>query len=263
MSDPTRRSPPDVQALVRHWRSRYAQELDAKLGELEAELHALLEADDFERVFANAIARLRALRGGASIYGLPIVARISEQLEECLTACASVPMEAAVLETAAAHLALMREARSLALMGAEHFLEIERRLARLRNQLVGERAAVMVVETSRVNVKLCEEVLADYPVHLTLLDDGLAALTRLLDERYRLLITGSEPKTLNGFALVAAIRLSNRPNRAIKAIVLSSQVGRNLGREIDPDYVLPRDARLPQLLRTAVETCLREPAASA
>jgi CheY-like chemotaxis protein len=93
---------------------------------------------------------------------------------------------------------------------------------------------------------------------VTVLDNGLHALERLLHERYHILITGHEVKMLNGLALVSAVRLSHRHNQHIKAILLSSQKPRLFRRDIDPDYTIPRDARFPENLSSTIQTCLTQ-----
>ncbi len=254
------RSSTDVQALLRHLRASYVSELGEKLDQLEADLLALEDAARFAQGFESSYRRVHSLKGSAGTYGIPIISKICHQLEEYLNASGATPDQISrqVLEQFLAHVELMRQARELVTRGAEHFQDIEDQLDRLRGTLLRDRYSLMMVETSRVNVKLCCEILRGFPLHVTVLDNGVHALERLLQERYHILITGQDVKMLNGLALVAAVRLSNRNNQNIKAILLSSQKQRLFRRDTDPDYMIPRDARFPENLSTAVQTCLAQ-----
>jgi len=246
-----------VQAMLRQLRASYVAELGEKLDEIERDLLALEDIARFAEGFQLTYRRVHSLKGSAGTYGIPIISKICHQLEEYLSAGGTPErLSRQLLDQCLAHVDLMRQARDLVTRGAEHFQDIEERLDALRTMLLGDRYSVMIVETSRVNVKLCGEIMSGFPLHVTVLDNGLHALERLLHERYHILITGYEVKMLNGLALVAAVRLSNRNNQNIKAILLSSQKQRLFRRDTDPDYMIPRDARFPENLTTAIQTCL-------
>lgn len=248
-----------MQALLRQLREAYIAELAERLDEIEADLLALEDAARFSEIHPRLYRRVHSLKGSAGTHGCAAISRICHQLEDYLNALVTKgPVTRELLDRCLAHVDLMRQARELALRGVEEFRELDGRLEALRAALVGERYRVMLVENSRVNVKLCGEILSSFPVHLTVLDNGLTALERLLTERYHLLITGSEVKMLNGLALVAAVRLSGRPNARIQAILLSSQKHRLFRRDTDPDHMIPRDARFPEHLAAAVANCLEK-----
>lgn len=250
----------DVQAMLRKLRASYVSELGEKLDEIEGDLLALEDVARFAEGFELTYRRVHSLKGSAGTYGIPIISKICHQLEEYLNLSAGTPdrVSRQLLDQCLAHVDLMRQARELVTRGAEHFQEIEQQLDGLRASLLGDRYSVMIVETSKVNVKLCCEIMSGFPLHVTVLDNGVHALERLLHERYHILITGYEARMLNGLALVAAVRLSNRHNQNIRAILLSSQKQRLFRRDTDPDYMIPRDARFPENLSTAIQTCIAQ-----
>jgi HPt (histidine-containing phosphotransfer) domain-containing protein/CheY-like chemotaxis protein len=258
MAGNTPGTPPDVQTMLRQLRASYVSELEEKLDEIEVALLALEDAARFAQSFEDSYRRVHSLKGSAGTYGIPIISKICHQLEEYLSVGADAPDKVSrqVLDQCLAHVDLMRQAREMVTRGAEDFQDIEERLDSLRAFLLGDRYSVLVVETSKVNIRLCSEIMSGFPLHVTVLDNGVHALERLLHERYHILITGYEVKMLNGLALVAAVRLSNRGNQNIKAILLSSQKQRLFRRDTDPDYMIPRDVRFPENLSTAIQTCL-------
>ena len=198
---------PDVQAMLRQLRVGYVAELGDKLDEIEVALLALEDSARFARGFEDSYRRVHSLKGSAGTYGIPIISKICHQLEEFLSLSADAPdkVSRTVLDQCLAHVDLMRQAREMVSRGAEHFQEIEEKLEILRAFLLGNRYSVMVVETSKVNVRLCSEIMSGFPLHLTILDNGVHALDRLLHERYHILITGYEVKMVSGLALVAAV----------------------------------------------------------
>ena len=183
---------PDVQALLRQLRENYLVELDEKLGAIESDLLALERTERFADAFERAYRKLHALKSSASTYGLSIISKICYQLEEHFTLFAHDPAKLTreVLDRCVAHIALMRKAQEKAQQGSEHFNDIEDQLSTLRGTFLGNRFSALIVETSKVNIKLCTEIMKAYPAHVTVMDNGYQALERLLLQKYHLLITG-------------------------------------------------------------------------
>lgn len=251
--------PTDVHALLRQMRDSYVAELGDKLDEIETDLIGLEKAVNFIAQFESTYRRVHSLKGTAGTYGLPIFSKICHQLEEFLnrfgpdrTKCTRE-----LLDQCLAHVDLMRRAREQVARGVEHGADIEDDLEKLRALLVGSGFTALVVETSKVNIKLCREIMRQYPIHVTVLDNGLLALERLLQHRYHLLVTGLEVKVLNGLALTAAIRANARINADILAILLSSSSALpSFKRGVDPNYIIARDAKFAENLGKAIETCI-------
>ena len=258
MADSPAKPLPDLQAMLRQLRENYLAELDDKLGDLESDLLALDRIERFSDVYERAYRKVHALKGNAGAYGLPIFAKICHQLEEHLnqlsTAPAKLPRE--MSDRCLAHIDLMRKARDQARAGSEHFNDIEDELSALRTQLLGARYSVLIVETSKVNIKLCAEIMKRYPVQVTVLDNGYQALELLLQQKYHLLITGLEVKVLNGLALVAAVRMSARGNQDMQAILLSSSRLPPFKRNVDPNCIVPRDSKFAENLGQAIDNCI-------
>ncbi|MEK6662819.1 MAG: Hpt domain-containing protein [Pseudomonadota bacterium] len=258
MADSSAKPLPDVQAMLRQLREKYLAELDAKLGDLESDLLALDRVEHFSDVFERAYRKVHSLKGSAGTYGLPILSKICHQLEEHLNQLSITPakLPREMSDRCLAHIELMRKARDQAQAGGEHFNDIEEELGVLRTQLLGDRYSVLIVETSKVNIKLCTEIMKRYPVQVTVMDNGYQALEHLLQQKYHLLITGLEVKVLNGLALVAAVRMSARGNQDMQAILLSSSKQPPFKRNVDPNYIVPRDSKFAENLGSAIDSCV-------
>lgn len=249
---------PDVQAMLRQLRENYLAELDDKLGDLESDLLALERTERFADVFERAYHKVHSLKGSAGTYGLPIISKICHQLEEHLNLFANNPakLPREMSDRCLVHIDLMRKARDQAKEGGEHFNDIEDELSKLRALLLGDRYSVLIVETSKVNIKLCTDIMKRYPIQVTVMDNGYQALEHLLQQKYHLLITGLEVKVLNGLALVAAVRMSARGNQDMQAILLSSSKQPPFKRNVDPNYIVPRDSKFAENLGCAIDSCI-------
>lgn len=256
---------PDVQAMLRQMRDSYVAELGEKLDEVENELMALERAEDFNAQFESAYRRVHSLKGSAGTYGLPIFTKVCHQLEEFLNLFAAdrAKLSRERLDRCLEHVDLMRAAREQVARGIEHAAEIEEALGKLRTALIGGGYSALIVETSKVNIKLCTEIMRQYPIHVTVLDNGLHALERLLSQRYHLLITSLEIKAVNGLALTAAIRTNGGINHDILAILLSSSGALPpFKRGIDPNFIIARDSKFADRLAQAIRACIEQLKAS-
>ena len=258
MSQKASKPPVDVQAMLRQLRASYLDEMEEKLVGIETDLLALERTDRFQEVFERAYRKVHSMKGSAGTYGLPIISKICHQLEEYIGLFANdrAKLTEDIMERCLQHIDLMRKAQEAAKQGSEHFNEIEDALLELRGALLGNRFSVLIVENSKVNIKLCTEIMKKYPIHTTVLDSGYQALELLLHQKYQMLITGLEVKLLNGLALVAAVRMSARSNQDIPAILITSSKLPPLKRNVDPNYIVARDSQFSENLTKAIESCL-------
>lgn len=259
MSQETNKPPVDVQAMLRQLRATYLDEMDEKLVGIETDILALERTDHFQEVIERGYRKVHSLKGSAGTYGMPIISKICHQLEEYVGLIANdrAKLTPEILERCLQHIDLMRQAQKAAKQGGEHFNDIEDELLGLRSALLGNRMSVLIVENSKVNIKVCTEIMKQYPVHVTVLDSGYQALELLLHQKYRMLITGLEVKLLNGLALVAAVRMSGRSNQDIPAILITSSKLPPLKRNVDPNFIVARDSQFSGNLTNAIESCIK------
>lgn len=258
MTNPSPQSPLDVQAMLRQLRLNYLAQMSETLGEIESDLLALERTHRFHEVLERSYRKVHALKGGAGTYGLPIIGKICHQLEEHLNLFAGNPecLTAELLDRCRTHIDLMRQVQDAATQGAEHFNDIDDALHELRGLMLDSRYSVLIVEVSKVNIKLCMEIMKSYPAHVTVIDNGYQALELLLQQKYHLLITGMEVKLLNGLALVAAVRMSARGNQDIQSILLTSSKLPPFKRNVDPNFIVGRDSLFSEKLTRAIETSI-------
>ena len=259
MNNPSIKLPLDVPVMLRRLRTNFLAEMTEALDAIESDLRALERTDRFGEMFERGYRKIRALEGNASIYSLPMISKICHQLEEHLNVFAVDPdlLTADMMERCQAHIALMHKVQEAARHGAEHFNDVDEALQALRSKLLGQRFCALIVEVSKVNIKLCTEIMKGYPAHVTVIDSGYQALELLLQHKYQLLIIGMEVKLLNGLALVAAVRMSARGNQDIQSILLTSSKLPSLKRTVDPNFIVARDSHFLENLARAIESSIK------
>lgn len=116
---------------------------------------------------------------------------------------------------------------------------------------------VLIVEHSPMILNKCKQGLESYAASVAVLDNGLDALERLLQEPFDLLITSMELPKLNGVALIHALRWSRGTNADIKTILLTS--GQPEPHSTDPvDFTIAKNERFPTLYSDAIKRVFTE-----
>lgn len=254
MTQPT----PAALALLRQLRESYLQDLPEKLDRLEGLLLAAGKTTDADgERFADFYRQVHSLKGSGGTYGLHVLSTVCHQLEDYLNLRAGNPprLEAALAAPALRHVDLLRLVASEAVAGQISFETVERKLAALRTELFPRTLKALVVLSSRTTRQLCVQLLEARGFRALSEADSYTALLRALTEPFDVLITSNELPVLSGAGLLAAIRLSNHPNRSTPSILITSSADqRGTRRQIDPDHVLVRDPQLPDHLDRLLNT---------
>ncbi len=244
------------QYLLQGMRERFLDELGERCDEFDNLILSLERNPANREAFDELYRGVHSLKGSGGTHGLPILTSICHQLENLLTeANGGDGFSEAVASQALAYVDLLRRAEGPGREENPDYSVVEAGLERLRLATLESRHAVLIAETSAMMTRICQKALDNLPVRVNLVDNGLAALERLLHEPFDLLIVGRELKELNGPAVLAALRASQARNRNITAILLTSN------REDIPafsrvDHILARDQKLAANLRAAAEKAL-------
>lgn len=242
-----------VQKLLLQLRNDYINELSPQCGEIENLVLSL--AASFKENYEELYRRVHSMKGSAGTHGLEIITSICHHLEEQLNGLEAQGGRVTSLTTdlLLRYVDLMRRARNIAVKNGSDFSDIEKELEKIRQRVLEDQYPVMLVESSGYVKLLCVESLKKLPLNITLEDDGLTALGLLLRNRYSLLITTHEAKTLNGTALISALRASDSVNKNIETIMLTSRdsLQGEMGGE-RADYVVNKNTALGDALPRAV-----------
>ncbi len=122
----------------------------------------------------------------------------------------------------------------------------------IRSQLKRGRKLALVVEGSHFMSRLYQDSLRPLPIEISVIEDGLDALGWLLREKYDLVIMGAETKSLNGTALLYALRAAGGINRDIKTIMVTSREKSQFAKGMQPDTLLTKNQTLSKELHDTV-----------
>lgn len=212
-----------MQQLLAGMRLNYLDELPEKINNLEIILLALEENPDNQEHYNELYRNIHSMKGSGGSYGIDILTNICHQMENFMQ---EIQGDGDIKQNVFANLFLcidlLRDARSVAANSISDYSEIESRLNQLYQSAKNNKPAILIAETSPTLTSMYRQILSSLPVQITCINDGLPALEQLIRHPYNLIIAGKELKTLNAYALVAALRYSNSLNQKIPAIILSS-----------------------------------------
>lgn len=256
-------NPAMVQDILEEFRLSFLAELPERLDKLEQQLFALEGGAEGAREAFNALYRgVHSIKGSGGTFGLHILTSICHELEDFLNLS---PLEAprfdrAFVDNCLRYIDLMRSVCDQASTETTTFPEIESKLDALHDMVFARRFTALVVVNSKLTRSMCHEVLQAESIRVVDENDGLAALHRALTQTFNVLIVSSELPVLKGEALISSIRLSEGGNKRTKTILISASptTGARRMRDIDPDFVLARDARLLTKLTQTVQGIMRE-----
>lgn len=241
------------EVLLAEMRSEFLNELPDRCDDFEELILELQKASDNRESFETLYRGVHSLKGSGGTHGLPLITTICHQLENLLSEGDAVKVfDRAFVDAALALVDLLRHVEGAARQNPPDFSIIEARLEEQRALNLQHRLPVLLVESSRVMAGLCQKALEDLNLQLSLVDDGLTALERLLNEHFLLVIVARELKALNGIPLLAALRTSQGRNQEIPALLLTSRT------EKIPDFItsttiVSRDRNLSRTLHEAVK----------
>jgi CheY-like chemotaxis protein len=251
--------PDEFEEMLLQLRNNFLDALPEKFERIEYLLLQMERQGSDTESFNEVYRIVHSLKGSGGTFGLHIITTLCHQFEDLLsTTSQGAAFTKKQISCSLVYVDLLRTANGQIHSGNENFTQIEKRLLELRKEFAPQQFTVMLVDNSKMLNDLCAQALSGLPVCTVSIHDGLEALTRALSEPFDLVITDNEIPRLNGAALIGALRLSNSPNRHIKAIIISSnnKFTLSLNQASDPDYAIFKDAKLVQNLADKVKLAL-------
>ncbi len=244
------------QALLDNMRREFVDGLPERCDSLEEWILALEAAPDSRETFNELYRGVHSLKGAGGTHGLSIVTTLCHQLENALTEAESQQNFGSIFASGAlAYVDLLRQIVVQARCDRPDYSGIEDALETLHRSGLQSRKAGLIAEPSSAMAGFYQQALTVLPVQLTVVDNGLTALERLLHESFDFVIVGRELKELNGIALIAALRASQGRNHRIPALLLTSR-GNSLPDQAHFNAVIARDQKQAENLVAAVRQVL-------
>lgn len=247
--------------LLSQLKEAFIAELPERCGELERYVLALQSTpEEADAVWSELYRKVHSLKGSGGTHGIPVISSICHQFEDCLMVLGpSVgPIDSRYVSACLSYIDLIRRSAEHERLGQTTDTGIfEQALERLRHVWMQNRRPGLLVESSPLMAMMYQNALQELPVQLTLVDDGLTALQRLMHEHFAFVITAKTVKGLNGIALTYALRASQSPNRKAKVILVSASNEKERFPEgLGPDVVVQKNTQLSENLTQAVRAAL-------
>jgi len=246
--------------LLEQLKASFISELPERCNRLEELTLALGHQPKNRERYEELYRAVHSLKGSGGTHGLPIITQICHQLEDHLNSLSEQHQRVNndFIDVCLSHIDLIQQTAQLAGHHNPDFSGIEQMLEQIKQYILQDRYSGLIVDSSSVMTMMCQDALSSLPVQLSLVDNGLSALERLLQTRFDFLITGRALKVLNGPALIAALRASESVNRDIKIIMLTTASSKDFPPHSQPDYLLHRDTHLADNLADTVSGLLTQ-----
>ncbi len=208
--------------LLKSLKEEFLITLPEKITKIESLILSLPEKSDVEYLLRI----IHSLKGTAGTHGCHIFTKICHQMEDMM----SKLIESRQINTQLAvdilldYNDLLTAALLIVNNGDENFNVIDLKLNQLSHTEENKNKKILVVEPSVLYESMILSVVESDNVQVTVVNDGFTALENLLMQSYDLLITAMETATLNGDALLAAVRLLQSKNKNIKTILITTKL---------------------------------------
>jgi len=197
----------------------------ATLPERLAEIESLVLALPDDADVASLLRVVHSLKGAAGTHGCHIFTKICHQMEDMmreLTTSYKIHSQNSV-EVLLEYNDLQNTALDLFNNNDDNFSVIDSKLTLISQSQGQTTLKVLVVEPSPLYASIIISVLESETIHVKIVSDGFVALENLLMQFYDAVITAMEVPTLNGDALLSAVRLSQSKNKDINAILITTK----------------------------------------
>jgi len=249
-----------MEELLVSMRDSYLIDVPEKYDLMEQHILELRSEPSFAAAFDELYRHTHNIKGTSGTYGLNVLNTICHNFEDLLHHIDHTysNINDARIDEGLKYIDLMRE-DSLT-FNTEHYdsEKIKRDLQATGKSFKKEVIKGLFVDRSRIGIRYCEQSLAILPVKLAIATNGIEALQRLLTEKFDFLITGKELVSLNGIALISALRSSETKNAKIKTILITSTSNIKLPYPGMVDYVIKKDSEMAKSFHNIVSAMCKK-----
>lgn len=210
-----------IDDLLNSLREEFLAVLPERLAEIETLVLNLPDDADVE----NLLRIVHSLKGAAGTYGFHIFTKICHQMEDMMRELidSNRIRSRSAVKVLLEYNDLQNTALSTINKGDDNFSLIDIQLNQISRTVGNDQRKILLVEPSQLYASMIVSLLESKGYQVTVVNDGLSALEKLLMQGYDMIITAMETATLNGDALLAAIRMSQSKNKNIMAILVTTK----------------------------------------
>jgi HPt (histidine-containing phosphotransfer) domain-containing protein len=208
----------DLLALLR---ADFIDSLTQQCFELEQLILSLSTGNSLNGSFDQLFRLVHSLKGAGGTHGLPLISSICHLFEDNLILSSKQKNFGKSFVTNS--LALVDLMRLVAADDSSYAGQIAETLETCRLAVHRHYCSVMVLDSSKVIPMLLENLFLTMPVQVSMMVDGLQALNRLLYESFDVLIVSNSLRSLNGLALISALRANGTTNASTPVLFYTSR----------------------------------------
>lgn len=249
-----------VDFLLKQIKESFLDGLNERCDELELLVLSLGESSGVQDNYDELYRKIHSLKGSGGTNGVPVISTICHHFEDQMNILDG-NLERAnenFIGICLSYVDLLRQTVTIAKEEFQDFTTVENELACIRQDLVGNNITVLIVESSAVMSAMCRDALADFPIQVKQIDDGLKALEILLHEKFDIVIVSKVLKSLNGVALISALKASESVSRDICTVMLTSTSNIQFPVGCKPNYLIQRDSKMVDSLTTVARKIIDE-----
>jgi len=244
-----------AKALLLQIKISFLNGLPETCEQLELLVLSLADKKNAQQDYNEIYRKIHSLKGSAGTHGIMQISAICHQFEDYLNILNGEfgKINHHFIDACLAYVDLIKKASFEATKEKPEEEEIKNELAQLKKRLLNNHFSALIIDTSTLMVNICQNTLSNLSIQTVTIDDGLRALSRLLQEHFDFIITGNALKSLNSIAMISALKKSKSLNSNIKIIMLTSNAKVTIPEDCSPDYLIYRDSHLMTKLNSAIE----------
>lgn len=214
-----------LQAVFDALRIDFLDSLKSRCDFLESLILQINDKCRGSELFDDVYRSTHSLKGAGATHGIQLITAICHHFEDILSH-ESLNLDRRFVDHALSIVDLLRQiAEQGRSKDVNALAPIALRYEEIKSKYDAGLSSILLVETSKTTSQLIQRFLSSYQVRITVMQDSLHALQRLLHERFDLLIVGMELQNMTGPALIAALQTNQGVNAQTPAILLTSQTG--------------------------------------
>lgn len=240
--------------VLQNLRLAFLDDLPNQITTLENDILSLNDPNGFRDRFEELYRNLLQLRSRASTFEVESISLVCQHMADRLHTINGQysNFNDSDIDMLLEYVDLLRQAYSMITQNANPTEIIAHLLRKSEAYLPTRALRVLIVEHSPMILNKCKQGLEMFGASVAVLDNGMEALDRLLQEPFGLLITSMELPKLNGLSLIHAVRWSKGVNSHIKTILLTS--GKLEPRAVEPiDFTIAKNEQFPTLYAEALK----------
>lgn len=229
-----------INELLESLKEEFLATISERLRDIESIVLNLTEGADVE----DLLRIVHSLKGAAGTHGFHIFTKICHQMEDMmrdLIDSNNIHNQAAV-KILLEYNDLQNMALDIINRGGDDFHSIDSKLNQINSIVGSDQKKVLIVEPSPLYASLITSVIESEDCQVKIVNDGFIALENLLMQQYDVVITAMEVPTLNGDALISAVRLSRSKNKNITAILVTTKSADNIEHVDIFNHIVNRNA---------------------